>query len=123
MTRDITVGLSTGTVCSGSSKSTGSSILLIDPASIIAKFYLKYVEETRHILVFIPTKCVSGRERREEREERKAGAQPFRWFHKIVTYPPHVACIFLDIFLDFSVSMTATTPGQYTAAIQYMDWF
>ena len=55
------IGLGTGTVC------TGSSNLLIDPASIFAsKFFLMYVQETRHILVRKPTNAF-----RMERGERR----------------------------------------------------
>ena len=44
------LGLGTGTVC------TGSSNLLIDPASIFASsFFLMYVQEKRHIIVRNPT--------------------------------------------------------------------
>ena len=44
------LGLGIGTVC------TGSSNLLIDPASIFAsRFFLMYVQETRHIIVRKPT--------------------------------------------------------------------
>ena len=57
------LGLGTGTVC------TGSSNLLIGPASTFAsRFFLLYVQETRHIIVRKPTKCVSDGESRKERE-------------------------------------------------------
>ena len=57
-----TVGLGTGTV------RTGSSTLLMDLASIFAgNLYLAYAQETRHIIVWKPTKYVSGGESREKK--------------------------------------------------------
>ena len=55
------VGLGPGTaVC------TGSSSLLIGLASIFAStFYRTYAQETRRIMVWKPTNCVSGEERRD----------------------------------------------------------
>ena len=62
--KEPSVGLGAGTIC------TGSTNLLIDPASTFASsFFIKHAQETRHTNVRKPTKCVSGREREERREE------------------------------------------------------
>ena len=63
-------GLSTGTVCNGSSN------LLIDLASIFASSFIsRTLKKSMHIIVWKPTKCVSGEERREERQQCTAAIQ------------------------------------------------
>ena len=61
------LGLSTGTVC------TGSTNRLIDPASIFASSFILRTSKKHAILYIVrkPTKCVPGGERTEKREEEK----------------------------------------------------